>query len=321
MHAVLRVSALPYLICCLALFAFIVAVVARIVMWSRLPMHLRWELYPVARESRERARYGGSYMEETEWWNKPRRTSTVGELVVIAKEVLFLSALKRHNPRHWIAAFPFHFGLYAAGSAAGLALFRGALSAAFRPLLTSGLGVTSSFLIGLLGVSGSVLVVVGALGLLLRRCTDPFLKQYTTSADVLNLASFIVAFGTGLVTYCTVDRGGSRAIKFAANLVSLKWDAIPGAGIDANLPLVTVILLSALAAYIPITHMSHFVGKYFAYHAVRWNHVPNLKGSLQEATIRRHLMLKVTWAAEHIRADGNTTWVDVAMTNPADKGQ
>ena len=37
------------------------------------------------------------------------------------------------------------------------------------------------------------------------------------------------------------------------------------------MPTVSVILMSLLVIYIPLTHMSHFIGKYFAYHAIRWN--------------------------------------------------
>ena len=42
-------------------------------------------------------------------------------------------------------------------------------------------------------------------------------------------------------------------------------------------------MLSALlAAYIPFTHMSHFVGKYFTYHAVRWDDAANRRGGAIE---------------------------------------
>ena len=65
-------------------------------------------------------------------------------------------------------------------------------------------------------------------------------------------------------------------------------------------------------AYIPLTHMSHFVGKYFAYHAIRWNDTPNLRGGMQEAKIHKLLAQPINWAAPHIRGDGKKTWVDAA---------
>jgi len=58
---------------------FVAAVVCRAAKISRLPIHLRWELYPVAHE-KGRASYGGSYLEESDWWTKPRESSLVGEL-------------------------------------------------------------------------------------------------------------------------------------------------------------------------------------------------------------------------------------------------
>ena len=41
-------------------------------------MHVRWELYPVPHEA-QKAHYGGSYLEESEWWKKPREVSLLGE--------------------------------------------------------------------------------------------------------------------------------------------------------------------------------------------------------------------------------------------------
>ena len=41
---------ITYMIAYCGIAVFLVAVVARFVMWSRMPMHVRWELYPVAHE-------------------------------------------------------------------------------------------------------------------------------------------------------------------------------------------------------------------------------------------------------------------------------
>jgi len=61
-----------------------------------------------------------------------------------------------------------------------------------------------------------------------------------------------------------------------------------------------------------LTHMSHFVGKYFAYHAIRWNDTPNLRGGGEEKAIGELLSRPVSWSAAHIGADGKKTWADVA---------
>ena len=77
-----------------------------------------------------------------------------------------------------------------------------------------------------------------------------------------------------------------------------------------------LILMSLLLAYIPLTHMSHFIGKYFAYHSIRWNDEPNLPGGSQEKAIQEALGRPVSWAASHIQGDGKKTWADVATTLP-----
>ena len=50
-----------------ALLIFIAASLSRIIKVAKMPVHLRWELYPVPHE-RGRAHYGGSRLEENEWW-------------------------------------------------------------------------------------------------------------------------------------------------------------------------------------------------------------------------------------------------------------
>ena len=89
-------------------------------------MHVRWELYPVAHEGK-RAHYGGSYLEESEWWKKKREVSLWGELKVMVPEIVFLVALKEHNSRLWSRSFPFHFGLYLVGACTALMMLSGLL--------------------------------------------------------------------------------------------------------------------------------------------------------------------------------------------------
>ena len=105
-------SQFAYLLTYLGLAVFVLAALRRIVAYKKNPQHLRWELYPVPHEGGGRASYGGSYLEDLEWWNKPRETSRIGELSVMVPEMLFLKALWEHNRSLWLVSFPFHFGLY-----------------------------------------------------------------------------------------------------------------------------------------------------------------------------------------------------------------
>lgn len=302
-------SVVPYVVSYLAVTVFLIAVIARFLMWSRLPLHVRWELYPVAHEAK-RAHYGGSYLEETDWWKKPRENSLVGELKVMVPEILFLVALKEHNPKMWIRSFPFHFGLYLAGGATFLMIVRAVLGAISSNIVAGGFGTLLAALIVVCGAAGLCLGIVGALGLLHRRLTHPDLKDFTAPADVFNLLFFIVAFGFSLGHLLVFDRDLSRSMAFVQNLVTFS----PAASAEPGFWLtgLTAALLGVLLAYIPLTHMSHFVGKYFAYHSIRWNDAPNLRGGPYEAKIQKVLDYPVSWAAAHINADGGKTWADVA---------
>jgi nitrate reductase gamma subunit len=303
--------ALPYVMAYLGLAVFSVAVIARIFMWANMPMHLRWELYPVAHEGK-RARHGGSYMEESEWWTKPRHVSKLSEAKAMFAEIAFMVAVKEHNPKLWTRTYPFHFGLYLVIACTALMLAGGELGAVAPEALAGAGGEILGNAVMLFGYAGALLVVIGALALLQRRLSDPALRDYTTPADIFNLVFFVVAFGCALVTAALVDPDFSLTSGFVASLLTAKIAPLPGAGVETLLPTLTFVLLSGLLAYIPLTHMSHFVGKYFAYHAIRWNDTPNLRGGPEEPKIQALLGQPVSWAAPHIRGDGKKTWIDVA---------
>jgi nitrate reductase gamma subunit len=294
-----------------AIGVFIIAVVGRFIMWQKMPMHMRWELYPVAHEGK-RAAWGGSYLEESDWWNKPRHTSLMGELKFMVPEILFLVALKEHNPKLWRRSFPFHFGLYLIIGCTALMVCQSILAAIAPDLASGELGRTIQYAVMGCGYAGLGLSLLGALGLLERRLTDPKLKHFTAPADVFNLAFFVLAFGLALLHIVYADRDFARSTAFVHGLVTFKPTVPAGGALETRLLTAAILAMALLMAYIPLTHMSHFVGKYFAYHAIRWNDKPNLKGSKEEAIIGQLLSRPVSWSASHIRGDGKRSWADVA---------
>ena len=96
----------------LCLIVFLSAVGLRIRKQWKMPVHFRWELYPVQHEPGEKASYGGSYMEEVNWWEKKRRKSLTNEIKYMVPEILLLRGLREENRPLWNVSFPFHFGLY-----------------------------------------------------------------------------------------------------------------------------------------------------------------------------------------------------------------
>lgn len=313
-------TTLVYIAAYIGIAFFLVAVVARFMMWSKMPMHLRWELYPVAHEGGGRAAYGGSYLEETDWWQKKRDVSMLGELKVMVPEILFLVALREHNSKLWKWSFPFHFGLYLVAGATILMLF-GGLVGAFLPAGIAGpVNGIIIVILPFLGGAGLILGLIGAVGLFARR-RGRTLKDYTAPADLFNLVFFIVAFGVAFVTFIGFDRQFSLVSAFVTNLVTFNLVPVVAGGTAALMVLLSVVLLTLLTAYIPTTHMSHFVGKYFAYHSIRWKDDPNLKGGKEEKVIEELLSRPISWSAPHIGGDGKKTWLEAATEEPEEKGK
>ena len=304
-----------YAILSMSAVVCVAATVVRAVGYARAPLHLRWELYPVPHEAPDRAAHGGSYFEESNWWTREPHCNLRGELTAMFSEILFLKALREFNLRLWGRSYPFHLGLYLLIATAVLVVAT-AVASLFAPALVA--GAVGGTIVGavrvlyrLTGVVGLALTLIGAGGLLHRRLTDPDLRPYTTPGDIFNLTLFLVALGLVSAGLVLRPAGGPDIASIVAGL--LVWDTairVPGL-------LGTGLALSALlAAYIPFTHMSHFVGKYFTYHAVRWDDAANRRGGTIERTLAEYLTYRPTWAAPHVTADGVRTWAEVVTTNP-----
>jgi nitrate reductase gamma subunit len=301
-----------YVIIYAAAIVFVLACIVRVVRYARVPVHLRWELYPVPHEDPDRVKHGGSYFEELEWWNKPTHFNLLGELRFMVPEMLFLKGLHEFNRMLWYRSFPFHFGLYLLiGTLAMLTL--GAALSVFAPtLMAHPLGYALSWLPTLTGTAGLGLALLGALGLLVRRVTDEDLKIYTTKGDIFNLLFFIVAFGVVAAGCLVRPTSAPDLLAISKGLITFDTSIeIPG------LLAAGLFLSGILVAYIPMTHMSHFIAKYFTYHSVRWDDAPNRRGGKLEARLAEYLTYRPTWAAAHVGADGKKTWAQVATTNPA----
>jgi len=298
-------SLFVYLITYAGIVIFCAAVLKRIISYINNPIHVRWELYPVAHEGGGKAEYGGSYLEEVDWWKKPRETSKINELKVMAAEILGLKAVHEYNRPLWFVTYPFHLGLYFTimflvflfiGSIAGL-------------MGMEALAVMA--IVKFTGPLGFILTLCGATGLLYKRLTDAKLKIYSSVEHYFNLIIFIVTMGVAIITWLFVDPNFVMAKTFVAGLISFKLT-----GISSPLFLIQILLIVATIAYIPFTHMSHFFMKYFLYHDIRWDDKPNIDSPETNAKINVVLNYPVTWSAEHIAGHGKNTWAEVATFNP-----
>jgi nitrate reductase gamma subunit len=300
---------LVYLVTYGSLVVFVAAIAIRVIRYLRTPLHLRWELYPVAHE-KGRAHYGGSRLEELEWWTKPGERSLLGELKVMLPEILVLRTLWENNRSLWLRSFPFHFGLYLLAGFIGLLLV-GALTqlagVIVGPDTASAVGSTIHVLTVTFGVAGLGLAIVGSAGLLHRRLTDEDLRDFTTAADVFNLVFFLFVLLVAATAWLTTDRSFVALRDYAQNLITFHF-----APVGSRLVMAETLLGSLLIAYIPLTHMSHFFMKYFLYHHIRWDDEANGGSERIERATQKALDFPIRWSAAHIQGDGKKTWKEAA---------
>ena len=292
--------------CYLALLVLVVGLVARILRYARAPVHLRWELYPVAHEV-DRP-YGGSYYEEPDWWTKPRKTSLLGEVRVMFSEIFFHAALWHHNRKMWVVSYPFHLGIYLVAVFLLLLVVGGVAQVEGLPV-APGNGWAASLLYHLTvltGVVGTVLAALGGVGVLARRVGDPGLRACSAPSDYFNAGLIVLTALTWFLTWLFVDPSFGMAREFAGAVFTFSSPAGTHPAVLAEMALLGVFLM-----YLPFTHMTHFVGKWFTYHTVRWDDRPNLGGAY-EKDLARMLNRPVGWSAPHInRGTGTRTWAEV----------
>ncbi len=271
---------------------------------AKAPVHLRWELYPVPHE-KGKAHYGGSRLEDYEWWKKPIKKDLMGEIKVMASEILFLSAVKKHNSKLWLGSYPFHLGLYLAiinSMLIAISAFFPSTSYILNPII---LGVV--WILGIFGTIGSAL-------LLYKRIFDRKYSIYSTFSHYFNIILIGSVFVTALLWLTSANDYLGESLAFFRGLPHLE--------IQSNLSAIgTLHILIALflVVYIPFTHMTHFFTKYFTYHKVRWDDEPNLPGSKLEKRLSHYLNMPVSWSAPHIGADGRKTWLAIAASDMPQK--
>jgi nitrate reductase gamma subunit len=283
----------------------IIAMAIKALRYITASEHFRWELYPVPHE-KGRADYGGSFLEELDWWNKPRHSDMLNEIKEMMKEVFLLKGVYHHNRRVWTFSLPFHFGLYLCIGWLMLLLV-GSIIELSGISVSSGsgtVGVIIYYATVVFGYPGFILTGIGALGLLIWRISDKKQRGYNSPADYINLILFDILIAVILTVQLTSDPGFSMLRDYVASLVAFRPASVPDSALA-----VEIVLISLMIMYIPLTRMSHFVAKYFLYHSVRWNDEPNLRGSDIEKRILHSLDKKVDWSAPHIQT--GKTWSDV----------
>ncbi|MBF0107084.1 MAG: hypothetical protein HQM16_17375 [Deltaproteobacteria bacterium] len=302
-------SFLLYIVTYLSVATFVAAVVVKFLRFQKMPLHLRWELYPVAHEPGDKASYGGSKLEEVDWWKKQAKQSRLNELKAMIPEMLFLVALFENNKKLWWRSFPFHFGLYLIAGSIGLNILGTILELAGIPVTESGsIGAMIYHITPFVFIAGLFLATFGVLGLIQIRLFDAGTSKYSSLKDKCNLLLFLVVFIVAWFTFFLVDPHFIVTRFFIQNLLTLNF-TMP---VDSSLLILELFLTVLITAYIPLTHMAHFFLKWFTWHKIRWDDTANIRGGEIEKIIEKQVKYPVTWAAKHLNADGKKNWVDIA---------
>lgn len=292
----------------LGFLTFLILVLVKFFKIAKTPVHLRWELYPVPYEI-GKGKYGGSYLEEPNWWKKPRKKDMFSEVFYMLEEILFLEGVFVHNRSLWLGSFPFHFSLYLYIICTLFALV-GLIFGAFSPDSTNNFIWFNGLLDTLLWVL-SLLGVLGGLVLLYKRTFEKKLSVYSNSSHYFNLFLISSLFATLLIGLIGGNFNNSVLLSFYYSVFTFS-NTLQLSPIGQ----IHFYLLSFFLFYFPFTHMTHFFTKYFTYHKVRWDDEPLFPKTKLYEKLQKQLNYPVKWSAPHIGADGNKTWLILGTTHP-----
>ncbi len=282
--------------------AFIGVSTFKIVKVATMPLNLRWEVYPVPHEAKEKRGYGGSYMEDVDWSKKPRAVSIVPEFVEMGAEIFALKKVKTYNVYGiWVFSMAMHWGIYLYLGWLLLLVIGNLIPLSALDILTTVVGL-ASFILG----------TFGSLALVVKRMTNADLHLYTAPIDYFNLLFIASFFVTSLVSWLTHFSFAAHKA-YIGSVLFLKPTAVP----------LTVLLGFALfelfMVYMPFTKLIHYFAKYFTFHHSLWDDAFKVKGSVADKKIIAQLAYPVAWSAPHIVA--GKTWLEQAQNAATESGK
>jgi nitrate reductase gamma subunit len=264
---------------------FIVATLGRVRKTVNAPVHLHWELYKRS-----------SLYELSDWWTRPHNTLG-GKLGTMILDILTLREFFHRNRRFWYPLFVFHAGLYL------LILWH-----AWLFIRSVALNVETASAFGWFwGIFSTLLTLVGGAMILWMRMTDEELKVHYPPIHYVKWIFVILTLLGGV--YAVDVHFGSRMpalLKYVREQVTFsdfEHKLHPAFG-----PAFHIAFASAWLIYLPFSHVFQVFFRY--YHYLRWDDVPNVRGSEMEKRVKENLERPVSWSAPHIPS--GKRWKEVA---------
>jgi nitrate reductase gamma subunit len=266
---------------------FIIASLIRIRWYASAPVHLRWEIYR-----------GSSVYEQVDWLTKPK--VGFGEKVVsAAKDILFLREYYRRNRGFWYFLYSFHLGVYL------LVLWHVWL---FATALTTAVEDAPAW--GFVwGHVASALIVIGCIGILVKRLTDADMKVNYSRIHYFKWIFILLTLGGGFYAVQVYFGDMPHVLEYVKSQLAFNWEHKLNPSVVTSIHVLSVV---PWLIYLPLGHVMQIFFRY--YHEIRWDHVPNLRGSALEKRIMSQLERRVSWADYHIQT--GKKWSEVAAGMP-----
>lgn len=303
-----------YLLSYLAILGFLFLCLLKILEFvNASPIHVRWELYPIPHEGPRRYAYGGSYMQETNWWTKPRHVDHWEDFKALLLEIFCLHNTLENKPKLWLRSYPFHMGLYLLMMGICLVIFAVILQLlGVRPY--GGFLTFIGNLVNAITLFGALAIAGGGIALIIRRSDRKGgMHKYTTPQFYANLAGFVLFSLLSLMAWIFNSNFYDVCRAYFYNLFT--WNFQP---LGSFWFVLIIIVGWIMMLWIPITNMRHILIKYFMWHEIRWGDEATVWSEKNQNRINEVLQYPVTWSAPHIAGDGKPkTWADIAMSNPA----
>jgi len=297
---------LPYIATYVAYVLVVVLYAYKVWKVAKLPFHLRWELYPVPHE--KAYKYGGSYLEESEWWTKPQEKSSLRRVIYMLKRYFLLDGYFSRNRGYWFSLYPWHIGFYLVVMFDGLALFGGLLLATSDISISGGssniLGVALYYLTVVVAIGSFTLGSIGSIGLLIQRLSNKGLRTFASPQNYFNYIFFLALFVSGMVDWIFYDPTFASYREFWEGMVTLNYGHVAAA------TYVHIMIFALFLIYLPFTRSTHYIIILLAYMGVLWNDKPNIRGGEMEKDIEAQLGRTVHWSAPHIQT--GKKWSEVA---------
>jgi nitrate reductase gamma subunit len=264
---------------------FVIATALRVRRCVNAPIHLNWDLHQ-----------GSSIYELTEWWAKTR-TPFGQKLWSILLDVLFLREFYHRNRKFWYPLYVFHMGLYLLIAWHAWLFIRAVIGGA----------ETASSIGWVWGTGATAMTFVGGAVILWMRVKDKELKVYYPPIHYVKWVFLLLTLLGGVYA---VDLHFKSSVPALLKYVR---DQVTFSDFEHKLhpalaPALHVLFASVWLIYLPFSHVFQLFFRY--YHALRWDEVPNVRGSEIERRIKEHLDRPVTWSAPHIPS--GKRWREVA---------